>query len=265
MTSFFSIYISPSRPTLNYWEGSVSLILAQRDLLYRELLTVNPADFSTDSSTLEKLVRMQHYGLPTRLLDITSNPLVALFFACRSHHDVPGEVVVFKVKRADLKFFDSDIVSCIANIARLPHPDKDGIDFSKTKTEFNGSLPIQRLLHFIREEKSYFVDKIEPSDLKKIICIKSKMSSARILSQSGAFFLFGLNAVLEESGRSGIDIERIAVTSSGKQRIIKELDDLSINESTIFPYIENSAKYIAKKYINNQGHHNYCQGDDPIV
>jgi len=217
-------------------------------ILYRELLVSNSADFQSDVYTLDSLVRMQHYSLPTRLLDITSNPLIALYFACKSAANEEGEVIIFSMKRKDVKYFDSDVASCIANLARLPQSEKDEIKFDET--DFNEQPPIKRLIHFIREEKPFFEAAIVPDDLRKIICVKGKQSNDRISSQSGAFLLFGLDSVFDEEGTPEIKVSRITV--SDKKSILRELDLLNINESTVFPYIENSAKYVAEKFKFNK-------------
>jgi hypothetical protein len=230
--------------------------LDQEDRLCRELLVSNSSDFQTDMYSLDRLVRMQHYSLPTRLLDITSNPLIALYFACRSHGErreggdmiaeKPGEVIVFFVDQNSIKYFDSDTASCLANLARLPKSDQDAFNYTLNHRDFNKQPTIKRLLHFIREEKPFFEARIKKDDLRSVICVKGKRSNDRISFQSGAFLLFGHDAVLDELGTPEIDVIRILIED--KTRMLKELDQLNINERTVFPYIENSARYIAQKF-----------------
>jgi len=46
---------------------------------------------------IDWLILGQHYGLPTRLLDCTTNPLKALFFACIDRYDEDGVLYMMEV------------------------------------------------------------------------------------------------------------------------------------------------------------------------
>lgn len=70
-----------------------------------------PFLFQNTDSSFGKIAKMQHFGIPTRLLDFTLNPLIALYFACAEQPRTPGRVVF---TRGKLHHYDDRCVECTA-------------------------------------------------------------------------------------------------------------------------------------------------------
>lgn len=177
--------------------------------IFRELELRYPAIFDSAQSTIDKLAIMQHYGLPTRLLDLTTNPLLALYMAI-DNHNIDGfnpTIKIVFVKKKKIKYYDSDTVTVLANFAKIKSDfsvttsgfandnetikkaksniGKLGYSYLNTHEDFkNLRMPlkydagkiiceenasIHYLLHEIKGEKPYFKDMIWPEHFYKTV------------------------------------------------------------------------------------------------
>ncbi|MFA7404926.1 MAG: FRG domain-containing protein [Pelobacteraceae bacterium] len=230
------------RPQFKYIENE--------DIIFKETLAKFPDEMLAQKTTVEKLILMQHYELPTRLLDISKNPLVALFFACYGNEDQDGRVYMFSVPEAEIKYCDSDTVSVIANICRRSCSFSIEGTAPMSLKKFNKTDEISYLVHEIREEKPYFQNLVVRKDVNSVVCIRPRMNNPRILRQDGYFLLFGVNnrkdrcAVVKKSWVRN----SVLIPKESKKTILKELDFLNINESFLFPDYQHLASTFRDKY-----------------
>lgn len=222
----------------------------------RDLVSIHPQEFRDDQTMFDRLVRMQHFELPTRLLDVTTNPLVALYFASARHledgDEQDGKVQAFFVPENRQRYYDSDRVSLLANLANLTPMEKSRLNrvVNFERADFNDTEVVQKLISFVRIEKPGFEPKIDPTDIKLPVFVKPKMSNRRIIAQSGAFIIYGSKNV-SRTDREMLR-ERVVIPAEKKEEIRDQLERLGIHAGTLFPEIDKAAEYIVRRYTNGQ-------------
>lgn len=110
--------------------------LALEDTTYREYKMRFPDKFR-DKTTIESITLMQHFGCPTRLLDVTTNPLAALFMSCyngfssEKEKDSFGEIITFFPRLVDndneVKYYDSKRIALLSCFSRLDIREKKSL------------------------------------------------------------------------------------------------------------------------------------------
>ena len=170
---------------------------------------------------LEKIIFFQHYGLPTRLLDVTTNPLVALYFACAEQNDKDGVVYYGYVINDNIDAVDSILKFVFENKTEDFLHEKYNNDIHKTFSE------------------PYF--------------IRPPFNNPRITKQHGEFLIAPLTDKVNRTILLDFEFKQyfegeIFIPCEYKLAILDELDECGINMASLFLDVEYQLRYIANKY-----------------
>ena len=220
--------------------------------MLRDVTSRRPEEFSGISSALGRWVIAQHHGLRTRFLDVTRNPLVALFHACADSEDEDGRLHVFATPKSLVKPYDSDIISVIANFARLHRNEQ--MPFLNQSRKRN-SETTRRLYQLIRSDKPYFDERLDPRDLYRVFVVEPQRSTERIRAQSGAFLIsafherFERDEILKRNKDTPVYAHcALTIPKGFKSGLLDELQLLNVSGETLFPGLDASAHAVTKHY-----------------
>lgn len=260
---------------------SVNELEQSESTLINQFYNCSPEMFSRCKSDFEMIALMQHYGLPTRFLDFTRNPLVALWFACQPNSELV-DAAVYVV--ASNTYTSKRMVDLICRFAMLS---QDGLNtkgiqefFTPDELEyyFFQAFGLPCGTHFIdaplldkREANQQSVFLIGKSTIKHIES-RDDVVNREYLSIDNYFEYLDLIRANKPTGANkfivgGIEcykaldtsfMLKIIIPQAIKETILRELAYRGITKEFIYPTLENIANEIKQRQIFL--HHKYRNG-----
>jgi len=160
-----------------------------------------------DDINFNWLSMMQHYGAPSRMLDFSFSPYVALFFAISG---IDTEAVVFCVKYSELQEIDNKF-----------YPDIDDIktNVMKQNTDINRAI---------------------------LIPYEPQFTNNRIMAQQGAFLIpntinYSHDDILNKYDNDNF-VYKIIIHEEIAYQLIEKLAQMNISSINIYPGLEGFCK-----------------------